>query len=369
MNILIIDNSVAFTGAFKCALNEAELLKEAHNISFLLPSGSTLTPEVAKHGFRVYTLPLKEVSRSLKAMAVYPFALIRNLISLNKIIRKEQIEVVQINDFYNLLGALLKMAGYKGKVFTWVRFLPNGIPAPLRTLWTKAAVKYSDAVVAVSDAVLRQLPKQKHVVKIYDAVELTEQHSSIERGSNETVLFLYLANYTRGKGQEYAIEAFSKAYKQDQKIRMKFAGGDMGLEKNRQFRNELEMRIGELKVQDVVKVEGFVSDTEQEIKKADVLLNYSDGESFSMTCLEAGYYGRPVIATKCGGPEEIIADGQTGMLVNKGDTEAMAAAMLALAEDEEKRHEYGKNAKAYVRSKFSKKIFKRQLTEILGEPK
>lgn len=369
MNILIIDNSVAFTGAFKCALNEAELLKEAHNISFLLPSDSTLTPEVEKYGFTVYTLPLKEISRSLKALAVYPLALIRNFTALNKIIRKERIEVVQINDFYNLLGALLKMSGYKGKVLTWVRFLPNGLPAPLRILWTKAAVKYSDAVVAVSDAVLGQLPKPKHVVRIYDAVELKEQHSSKDRGSNESVLFLYLANYTRGKGQEYAIEAFSKAYKQNQKIRMKFAGGDMGLEKNRQFRNELEKRIGELKLQEVVKVEGFVSDTEQEIKQADVLLNFSEGESFSMTCLEAGYYGRPTIATKCGGPEEIIADGLTGILVNKRDTDAMAAAMLALAEDEEKRKEYGKEAREYVRSKFSKEQFKQQLTEILGESK
>src|SRR5690606_29856104 len=130
---------------------------------------------------------------------------------------------------------LLKIGGYKGKVLTWVRFLPSGIPAPLRTLWTKAAVKYSDAVVAVSDAVLSQLPNQKHVVRIYDPVELKEQHSSIDRGSNETVLFLDLANYTRGKGQEHAIEAFNKAYRQDQKIRMKFAGGNMGLEKNRQM--------------------------------------------------------------------------------------------------------------------------------------
>ena len=38
-------------------------------------------------------------------------------------------------------------------------------------------------------------------------------------------------------------------------------------------------------------------------------------EEYSMVCLEAQAFGRPVIATGPGGPSEVIADGVTGLIV------------------------------------------------------
>jgi alpha-maltose-1-phosphate synthase len=51
-----------------------------------------------------------------------------------------------------------------------------------------------------------------------------------------------------------------------------------------------------------------------------------------MVALEAMERARPVIASAVGGLPEIVADGETGLVVPPADAEALAEAMVALAE-------------------------------------
>lgn len=366
MNILIIDNSTAFTGAFKCALNEAELLSGKHRFVFVLNKTSTLSPLLKEKGITVYTLPIREINKSVTGLLKYPFALFANIARLKRIIKKEGIDIVQVNDFYNLLGAGCKILGTKIKLLTYVRFVPSSIPAVLRNFWIAVAQRHSYKVIAVSDTVLNQLPKNEHTIRIYDPANFEEHINSIQGNTTKEVRILYLGNYIKGKGQDYALEAFIHAYTHNRNIRLRFAGGDMGLEKNKQFRKELEEKTQAQGLHDVISFTGFTTEIEKEIKNADIVLNFSDSESFSMTCLEASYYGTPVIATRCGGPEEIIDDGATGMLVEKKDIAAMADAILTLANNPNLRKKYGSAARDYVQQKFSKETFVQNFENILN---
>jgi glycosyltransferase involved in cell wall biosynthesis len=65
------------------------------------------------------------------------------------------------------------------------------------------------------------------------------------------------------------------------------------------------------------------------------------------------YYGRPTIATRCGGPEEIIDHGLTGLLVNLSDVEGMAAAIDYLIREPLRREELGRLAFVAIRQKYS----------------
>lgn len=362
--VLIIENSIAPTGAFRCALQEADLLSGSVRVVFAVPAGSSVIPQLREKGYVYYTLPYREISRSLKAIAGYPFYLLSNLIRLKRIVRREKADVLQVNDFYNLLGAAMKFTGYKGMVLTWVRFLPGVIPAPLRKLWTAAALRYSDRVIAVSDAVKKQLPPHRKVIRVYDPVALEERYASTRRASPE-VACLYLANYIQGKGQEHALEAFSEAFRVHKGLSLHFYGGDMGLDKNKAFRERLHQRVKALDLESSVFLHGFSDDVEKTIKSSDLLLNFSEAESFSLTCLEASYYGVPVIATRCGGPEEIIVDGETGCLVAKGDIAAMREAILFLAGDASARAAYSEAGRKYVRRKFDPESFRKQLLSMI----
>lgn len=366
MTILIIDNSTAFTGAFKCALNEAELLSGEHRFIFVLNNNSSLVQLLRDKGITVYTLPMVEIKRSIGVLLLYPFALLRNTFSLLKIIRKEKVDIVQVNDFYNLLGAISRIFGFKGKLLTYVRFLPSVMPGPLRKLWIGCGLRYSHRVIAVSDAVLNQLPTHLKVVRVYDPVQLSEKLPEKKNSQKEKVHILYLANYIQGKGQDAALEAFALAYRQNSNITLTFMGGDMGLEKNREFKDELEKRTKEFGLEGVVRFSPFNSNVEQSIKEADIILNFSEAESFSMTCLEAAFYGTPLIATRCGGPEEIVEHGRTGITVPVKDIHAMRDAILALASDTELRQQYAESGKEYVRSKFNIETYKQQMRQILS---
>lgn len=355
MNILLIDNSVAFTGAFKCALNEAELLSSEHHFVFIIPHNSTIHTYLEKKGIKYYKLRMPEIHKSI-TLLLYPLFLIINIFRTRSIVKKEKIDIVQCNDFYNLIGAGLKFLGYRGKLITYVRFIPSVIPSPLRKLWTGLAQKYSFKVIAVSDTVLKQLPHNENTIRIYDPANLIETFTSVHQQKN-TIQLLYLSNYIRGKGQDYALEAFIRAYAQNPDLRLKFTGGDMGLEKNKQFRNSLEQKAEAFINKDIIQFAPFNNNVEAEIKAADILLNFSNAESLSMTCLEASYYGTPVIATRCGGPEEVIVHNSTGLLVPVADIDAMTNAILELAADNKKREAFAQAGKDYIRKKFSIETF------------
>jgi glycosyltransferase involved in cell wall biosynthesis len=365
MNILIIDNSVAFTGAFKCAYVQAQLFPE-HRFIFVLPEKSTVVPELKEKGFAVYTLPMVEIRKSVPALLRYPFSLIRNTSRLKKILRQEKIDIIQANDFYNLLGAASRLSGFKGKLITYVRLIPATIPRPLRALWFGVAKTYSDTIMTVSDAVRNALPPSNKMVRVYDPVKLNEKLPAKKELNNLRIQILYLANYIRGKGQDHAIQAFAKAYQSNSNLRLKFAGGDMGLEKNRKFREQLVNEIGILGLSDVVSFHDFVTDVESEIKNADIVLNFSQSEALSMTCLESVFYGTALIATRCGGPEEIIVHDKTGILVPIGDTDAMSNAILRLAGDPELRRNMTLAGKDHIKQQFDINQFIKRFETIFG---
>lgn len=365
--ILIIDNSVAFTGAFKCAFNEAALLSADHKVSFLVPENSKLVETLDKAGITVHTMNMLELGKSVKKLAFYLPCLIRNGFALKRIVKKEGIDIVQVNDFYNLLGVFLKIIGVKVRLITNVRFLPSALPAPLRKLWTTLAQKYADTVICVSDAVLKQLPPAANTIRIYDPVSFPEQLPvTQEIAGKEVVQLLYIGNYIQGKGQNFALDAFEKAYRQNNALRLQFAGGDMGLEKNRLFKQSLQDQVKTSGLAEVVTFLPFVANVEEVIKKADIVLNFSESESFSMTCVEASFYGRPVIATKCGGPEEIIDDERTGLLVENRNVTAMTAAILKLAAwSAGQRQQMGMAGREYTRAKFSTQQFLTAFSEVI----
>lgn len=82
-----------------------------------------------------------------------------------------------------------------------------------------------------------------------------------------------------------------------------------------------------------------------------VLPSYSEG--FSMAVLEALAMGKPVVCTPVGGMRDVMEDNVTGLLVNPGDSRAMAAAILELLKDRQKRDRIAENNVVYVQRHYS----------------
>ncbi|NML68070.1 glycosyltransferase family 4 protein [Hymenobacter sp. RP-2-7] len=371
--ILIVDNCIAVTGALKAILNTTRALRAEYgaqfDFEFVLPTGTAALPTVADEGYVVHTLPFVEISKRPADLLRYVPALAANAWRLRRLARQRGAALVHLNDFFNLTGIVAKWAGGP-KLLTHVRLLPQNFPAPLRKLWIAADTRYADQVVCVSEAVRAAFPAAPHVEVIGDPLPEREQYplpapdGPEGRACTGELKLLYLANYIQGKGHDFAVEAFAGAYAQNPRLRLHFHGGDMGLEKNRMFKRRLEVRVRELGLTDVVRFGGFVRDVEQAIKSADILLNFSETEAFSLTCFDALFYGTALIASDCGGPRELFEHGHSGLLVPNRAVPAMTAAIVELAADPTKRARFAEAGRAYVRHKFSPDATYRKLREV-----
>jgi len=80
----------------------------------------------------------------------------------------------------------------------------------------------------------------------------------------------------------------------------------------------------------------------------DVSVLTSLNEGMGRVLLEAGAAATPVVATQVGGVPDVIADGQTGILVPPRDPQAVADAVCSLARDPERRRAMGRAARVAV---------------------
>jgi glycosyltransferase involved in cell wall biosynthesis len=85
---------------------------------------------------------------------------------------------------------------------------------------------------------------------------------------------------------------------------------------------------------------------------ADIVVVSSYFESFGRTVIEGMAIGKPVVSTRCGGPEEIISDGIDGILVDVGDVEALAEAIINLSKNDKLRKEMGKAGRLKVQQEY-----------------
>lgn len=98
---------------------------------------------------------------------------------------------------------------------------------------------------------------------------------------------------------------------------------------------------------------GERSDVAEVMRALDIFVLPSTAEGISNTILEAMATGLPVMATRVGGNHELVADGVTGVLVPSEDVNAMAARIVAWADDMRGARQMGAKGRARVLEHFS----------------
>ncbi len=98
---------------------------------------------------------------------------------------------------------------------------------------------------------------------------------------------------------------------------------------------------------------GDSSTVAAELRGMDVFVLPSRAEGISNTILEAMASGLPVIATAVGGNPELVADGESGVLVGVDDDTAMAAALERYVDDRALRERHGRAGRALVEQHYS----------------
>lgn len=359
--ILIIDNSKGITGAFKSIRNISEYLSSQFSFHFAIPRGSENLNILQRSQIEVVEASFIELSKSLITLLYFP-RLFYNALKINKYVNQNNIDIIHVNDIYNLVGIIIKLINPKVKLVHHVRLLPSSYIKRFYKLWKKLIEKYADKIVCVSKIASLNFREDKTVI-IYDSIVIPlNDLEKKEHKKNKCFEILVLANYIPGKGHKQAIEAFELALPSIGNSKLVFHGGILSNKKNRTFKESLKEYVTKKRIAEYVEFNGLTNEVEEIISNSDLMLNFSESESFSMSTLEALAFGTPIIATKSGGPSEIIENGVTGILVEVNNIQAMSNSIIGLVKDVEKMAIFSKNGLSLVQSKFSLKKQSEQLS-------
>jgi glycosyltransferase involved in cell wall biosynthesis len=155
---------------------------------------------------------------------------------------------------------------------------------------------------------------------------------------------------TRWKGQHVALEALRSL----PGVHLAVVGEALFTEDDRSYRDELQRTAEEPGLQGRVHFLGFRSDITALLQAMDVVVHCSvAAEPFGRVIVEAMLAETPVVATRGGGVDEIVTDGQDGFLVPPADPAALALAVGKIIQDPELAAKVSSVALESARERFS----------------
>jgi glycosyltransferase involved in cell wall biosynthesis len=209
-------------------------------------------------------------------------------------------------------------------------------------------------IVAISDAVRvfherAGLPRDKLVTIHYGLDELPSAQSELtprDAGVPDGApVVLAVGRLIAQKGQETLVRAFALVHQRHPDTRLAMLGWGP-------LEQETRALAASLGLADAVLIPGRVEPLAW-LERADVFAHTSRWEGFGIVLLEAMLASLPVVATRVSAVPEIVADGETGIIVEPGDIDGVALAVIALLEDDERRRALGEAGLRRVRERFS----------------
>jgi glycosyltransferase involved in cell wall biosynthesis len=203
-----------------------------------------------------------------------------------------------------------------------------------RPLFIRWLFPFADAIVAVSQGVadgivqISGLPSARITV-IYNPIFSPELLTKFDEYvdcdwfvNDQTPVVLGVGRLSKEKDFPSLIRAFAMVRNQSYPVKLIILGQGEELQ-------YLESLVKELDLVGDVAFLGFVSNPYTYMRKAKMLVVTSLFEGFGNVLVEAMIAGTPVISTDCeGGPSEILAAGKYGKLIDVGDIQGLAAAMI-----------------------------------------
>ena len=311
------------------------------------------------------TVRLVDVSRTFK---------LGGALRLARLLRAERVDVLHTHtalaaNVLSRLGGRLGGAAVVSHVHIENHFRANRLARTVHTALDNGSARLAARVLTVSESTRASLLAQGYPARLVEVVHngIDVAAESAKRGSGlraelgvpeGSVLAGEVARLCDVKGQRELIEAAAAV----PGLHVALAGED--LEQGGAYRRGLEELAAERGVADRVHFLGYRGDAAQVIDQLDVLVLPSWIEGLPLVVLEAMAHGKAVIATPVGGTAELVADGETGLLVPARDAAALAAALARLARDPALRERLGAAGRARVAEHFSEAAMTRRVLEV-----
>ena len=167
---------------------------------------------------------------------------------------------------------------------------------------------------------------------------------------DDAFVFGFVGRITRDKGINELLTAYQRIRKGPRKVNLLIVGSkepDGSIDK--------ELFAWANSVSDVI-FTGYSDVVEQMLSAMDCFVLPSYREGFGMGTIEAEAMGVPVIVTDIPGPRDAMVPGETGLIVEKANAEALYGAMEQMMCDKAKNDHYSVNGVQFVRTRFDQNV-------------
>ena len=164
-----------------------------------------------------------------------------------------------------------------------------------------------------------------------------------------------VGTFARWKGHTTFLDAISRL-PPDLRVRGYIIGGALYQTRGSQYTlADLQRYAASVGVSDRVGFTGFVAKPEDAIRALDIVVHAStEPEPFGLVIAEAMACGRPVIASDAGGAREIVTPGVDGLGHTPGSADDLAARIVELARDADRRVRIGRAGRLTAERRFDR---------------
>jgi glycosyltransferase involved in cell wall biosynthesis len=348
-----------------------------------LPADGPLVERLRRAACPVFFVPgMKKLTtrRGRLYFAHYALTYPAGVAEIARLIRREAVDIVHTNTIHNLHGFMAALVA--GRPHVWhVREIVWQSRA-LRSLERLLAGRLSSRTIVTSDAVGGMFRNRRGAVPsgvrtISNGVDLSafnlhHDGRSVRRDlglPDECPVAGIVCRLDRWKGVDTFLRAAALCRADCPDARFVVVGGP--IEGQEAYEHELKALSRSLDLDDAVVWTGWrfqPADMPRVHAALSVLVLASrHPEPFGLVLLEAMASGKPVVATRHGGPMEICVNGETGLLVPPEDTYAMAVAMTRLLSDQATASTMGQAGRKRVEERFSQTACVKQIQGVYDE--
>ena len=352
----------------------------------VVPRPGPLVPMLQAAGVRTLIHPMLQL-RPVKD-PVYQLRYLAgfgpSVVSLVRLLRRESTDLVHTNSLYSLYGAWAAWAA--GVPHVWhVREIPDA-PRLLCGLLAAMALRRSVRVIPMTEAVgqlfKRRRPNPGQVRAIPDGIDLTRFHPGVRGDRIRDALEIapgaplvgFVARLDPWKGADVFVRAAAAVAGRSPDAQFLVCGGELpGYERYAASVKELAASLGLGKRIAFTGWTYRLDDIPEVMAAVDVLVHTSvRPEPFGLVLVEAMATAKPVVAAAGGGVPEVVEAGVTGLLVEPGDSEGVADAIVALLTHRARAAAMGWAGRQRVERLFEVGGYARRIEglydEVLGSP-
>ena len=231
-----------------------------------------------------------------------------------------------------------------------------------------------EAVIAISRQIEQSLitggVSMSRVRTLYSGIDLSKRQSPHDDQEirrliglpSGAVLLGTVANLFPRKGYEVMLRALPAIVYAVPTVHYVIVGSD-----DHGYADRLKRLASELTIADRVHIVGFQDPVQPFLAALDLYMHPALMEGFGIAVVEAMAMGKAVVATTTGGLPEVVAQGETGLLVPPGDVESLAEAAISLLENKFRREQMGVCGRMRAQEKFSLDASVAHMEQLYGD--